>query len=244
MKPGLPIRQRLTFAPPWWALYKPSYIIRRILFRAVSRYAGTCTGVVLDFGCGTQPYKSLFDHCARYVPVDFTETKTRFYAEGQVLPFDGSRIPLPDASVDHVLFTEVLEHVFEPVALLAEVRRVLRPGGSVLITTPFVWEEHDAPFDYARYTRFGLRHLAEKTGFEVVSLTREGHYLQALTQLACTYVCGRLIPRNRILGRLLEFLLIFPLNLFGGILSWILPGSPDLYLSSIVLLRKDRAAAP
>ncbi len=232
------IRQSLAFAPPWWAIYKPSYIIRRILFHAVSRYAANCSGIVLDFGCGRQPYKLLFAHCTQYLPVDFADTKTKFYANGDVLIFDGQRIPLADSSMDHILCTEVLEHVFTPVSVLAELNRVLRPGGTMLITVPFAWEEHDCPYDYARYTRFGLKYLAEQAGFEVVKESREGNYIQTLTQLACTYLCGRIIPANRFLGRLLEFLLIAPLNLFGAALSFLLPKSNDLFLTTVLLLHK------
>ena len=238
MTSPLSIRQSLAFAPPWWALYKPSYLIRYILFRAVSGYASTCSSVILDFGCGRQPYKPLFSHCAQYIPVDFSDTKFKFYANGNVLPFDGSKIPLPDASIDHILCTEVLEHVFTPETILAELYRVLRPGGDILLTTPFVWEEHDTPYDYARYTRFGLRHLAAQANFSVATESREGHYIQALTQLACTYAAGNLIPANRVFGRIMEVLLIAPLNLMGIAGSFLLPKSMDLYLSNVVVIRK------
>lgn len=238
MTTPLSIRQSLAFAPPWWALYKPSYMIRRILFRAVSGYASTCSGVVLDFGCGRQPYKPLFSHCAQYIPVDFSDTKSKFYANGSVLPFDGSKIPLPDASVAHILFTEVMEHVFTPETVLSELYRVLRPGGDMLLTTPFVWEEHDAPYDYARYTRFGLKHLLAQANFSVARESREGHYIHALTQLACTYAAGSLIPSNRLLGRILDALIIVPLNLLGIAGSILLPKNMDLYLSTVILVLK------
>ena len=233
------IRQTLAYAPPWWALYKPSYLIRRKLFRQVREFANNCSGTVLDFGCGRKPYKFLFSHCHDYVPVDYVDTKKKYYAYGEVLAFDGLRIPLSDASVDDILCTEVLEHVFTPSSVLAELFRVLRPGGTMLITVPFIWEEHDVPHDFARYTRFGIRYLVEQAGFSVMHIRREGDYVQALAQLICTYICGCFVPANRILGRITELLLIAPVNILGLAVSRILPGSKDLYLSTVLLVKKS-----
>jgi SAM-dependent methyltransferase len=68
----------------------------------------------------------------------------------------------------------VLEHVFNPDDFLNEVNRVLKPSGKLLLTVPFVWDEHEQPYDYARYSSFGLRSLLEKHGFSIVKHEKVG----------------------------------------------------------------------
>jgi SAM-dependent methyltransferase len=227
-----------NFNPPWWALYKPYYIIRRNLVRAVAEYASTCKGVILDFGCGMQPYKVLFSHCADYLPVDFATTKDRYYGGGEVIPFDGSQTPLAAESVDHVLCTEVLEHVFEPDLVLAELYRVLKPGGTMLITVPFVWEEHDLPYDYARYSLYGLQHLVERNQFTVIENKRLGSTIETVTQLTIIYLCNWVFPANIIWQRIMTLIVVAPINLLGQLLSKILPKGPSLYQTAVIKVKK------
>lgn len=82
---------------------------------------------------------------------------------------DAYRLPFGDEAFDVVLCAEVLEHMHSPALALAEVRRVLKGGGKLLLTTPFAYPIHYAPTDYYRFTRFGLLHLL--SGWEVESLT-------------------------------------------------------------------------
>ena len=67
-----------------------------------------------------------------------------------------------------MLCNQVLEHVFNPQEFLGELGRVLARGGRLLLTVPFVWDEHEQPFDYARYSSFGLKALLEQHGFRVL----------------------------------------------------------------------------
>lgn len=131
--------------------------------------AGTC---VLDAGAGEAPYRPLFAHCG-YVTQDWPGT-VHEGARGADVVADLHDLPITDGSVDAVLCTEVLEHVAEPDRVLAELARILRPGGSVLITVPFVGGLHEEPHDHYRYTSHGLRGLLGRAGFtdiEVEPLT-------------------------------------------------------------------------
>src|SRR5215216_6858267 len=123
---------------------------------------------VLDAGAGQAPYRDLFRH-ARYETADFVAVKGKKYVEPDYV-CDLAAIPVEDERFDHVLLTQVLEHIPEPATVLAELHRVLKPGGTLWLTAPLFYAEHERPYDFYRYTRYGLRHLLDQTGFEVREL--------------------------------------------------------------------------
>lgn len=116
---------------------------------------------VIDIGAGEAPYRELFDD-HRYVTLDRAETP---HSGGVDMYGSVDSIPAEDGSFDAVVCTQVLEHVPEPLQALHEFRRVLRRGGVMIATVPFLWEEHEIPFDYYRYTRYGIEHLLSRAGF-------------------------------------------------------------------------------
>lgn len=116
--------------------------------------------------------------------------------------------PLPDASIDSALCTEALEHCPDPGSLLMEVHRVLKPGGSLLLTVPFLWPLHEVPHDWCRYTPFALRDLLESAGFQVEELRALGGYDRSLAQMLALWL--RLRPMHRWLRAAL-ILLAYPL---------------------------------
>jgi SAM-dependent methyltransferase len=110
---------------------------------------------------------------------------------------DLTQIPAPDSHYDLVLCTQVLEHVPEPKPVLQELFRVLKPGGAIWLTAPLFYEEHDIPFDFYRYTQYGLRHLLQTSGFTVEKLTwLEGYYGTLSHQLINAYRALPLRPRD------------------------------------------------
>lgn len=137
-------------------------------------------------GAGAQPYRTLLPHGVNYRAIDIEQSEARF---GYRLPdteyFVGSRWPAGDASVDLVLATETLEHVLEPGAFLAEARRVLRPGGRLVITVPFSARWHYIPYDYWRFTPSSLLSLLQQAGFAEVAIYARGNEL--------TVLCSKLI---------------------------------------------------
>src|SRR5215210_9514252 len=111
--------------------------------------------LVLDAGAGRAQYRGLFAH-ARYETADFLAVKGKKYAQPDYV-CDLAAIPVEDARFDHVLLTQVLEHIPEPRLVLAELHRVLKPGGTLWLTAPLFYAEHERPYDFYRYTQFGLR---------------------------------------------------------------------------------------
>ena len=141
---------------------------------------------VLDAGAGDAPYRGLFSHCD-YRTSDWSNSP---HAGGRaadvVAPLH--ELPVPDGSFDAVLCTQVLEHVPDPGAVLAELHRVLAPGGSLWLTVPFVGQLHEEPYDYFRYTGYGLRSLVEGAGFTGVAIEPIGGYFASLGLLL--HACG------------------------------------------------------
>ncbi len=122
---------------------------------------------MLDAGAGQAPYRSLFSHCD-YQTQDWPGSVHEGSRSADVIA-DLHDLPIPDASFDFVLCTEVLEHVADPDRCAAELRRILRPGGGVLVTVPFVGELHEEPYDFRRFTSHGVEAMLREAGFIAVT---------------------------------------------------------------------------
>lgn len=131
-------------------------------------------GDLLDVGCGEMPYRRLLPPSVRYTGIDVPQASAFSMAgNAEVVPFDGAYIPFPDASFDTVLCTEVLEHAPEPAALIAEMERVLKPGGTLIATVPFSARVHYAPYDFHRLSRYALARMFGT--FANVQITERGN---------------------------------------------------------------------
>jgi SAM-dependent methyltransferase len=141
-----------------------NWSVRLMNKRAVARHAHVCHGDLLDIGCGERPYEwMLAPYITRYVGMEHPATMHRqnrvdVWGDAQALPF-------ADESFDTIVGFHMLEHTEDPRRVLAETARVLRSGGTLLLTTPFVWGIHEAPRDFFRFTSFGLDHLVKSAGF-------------------------------------------------------------------------------
>jgi len=99
---------------------------------------------------------------------------------------DITRLPFGSEVADWVLIPNIVEHVREPESMFEEAFRILKKGGRSVVFAPHVREEHQPPFDYFRYTRYGLRHLFEKVGFEVETITPTTGIFDVLSKTAIT----------------------------------------------------------
>ena len=144
--------------------------------------AGTRAGAdVLDVGAGDAPYRELFSH-ASYRTLDWDGSPHEQAGASDIVA-RGEAIPLPDASCDVVVLTQVLEHVPEPHALLTEVHRILRPGGRIAVTAPLAWPLHELPDDYYRYTSAGLEHRLRAAGFDAIEVRTRNDCFTTLAEL-------------------------------------------------------------
>lgn len=229
--------QRQAFFPtPAGMLLNPFYFARRGLAASVRKYSSGLQGRLLDVGCGTKPYQTLFT-VDQYVGLDIDTEVSRAHGVADHL-YDGKKFPLEDAAFDSALCNQVLEHVFEPDQFLGEIRRVLKPGGRLLLTVPFVWDEHEQPFDYARYSSFGLRALLEKNGFRILQQEKIGSDASTLFQVINMYLY-KVVERWPSPVRLPATIgLMGSMNVIGALAGRLLPKNPDFYLDHIVLAEK------
>jgi len=127
-------------------------------------------GLTLDVGSGECPYKALAErYASRLFLMDHNSQPIKISLRGDV-----HHIPLKESGLDTVLCFQVLEHVANPFISIGEISRVLKPGGTLLLSVPHLSRLHELPHDYYRYTEYGLRELARTGGFEVLELEPVG----------------------------------------------------------------------
>lgn len=231
-------RRRQDFEPGnlGW-LVNPFYFARRGLLAGLKEFFPQLTGEVLDVGCGQEPYRKYIP-AKRYIGMEIDSPSDGAAPRVADVYYDGRSFPFPDQSFDAVLCSQVFEHVFTPTEFLAEIHRVLRPGGQLLLTVPFVWDEHEQPRDFARYSSFGLRAVLENAGFEIAACRKSMADSRVLFQLWNAYVFKLTLTRRRSINLLSTVVLMAPINLAGILFGTLLPRNPDLYLDNIVLARK------
>ena len=232
------IYKKQQFQPSWWAIcINPFFIIRRALFKTVRQKTPILQGKMLDFGCGSKPYRSLI-HVDEYVGLDMENPGHSHEGESIDVYYDGKTIPFANNPFDSVLSSEVFEHVFNLEEMLQEIHRVLKPGATGLFTTPFAWNEHEVPVDFGRYTSFGMKHLLERNGFEVISIDKTTSFFPTLIQLFSLYIFQLVKTKNKYLNVLITSILIMPINIVGLLLAFCLPRTWDYYPNLVVCVKK------
>jgi SAM-dependent methyltransferase len=179
-----------------WFLGSPIYNFNLVeRDRWVSRQAAAVPpgSWVLDVGAGSCPYRHHFSGCT-YKTQDFVALSPEQLRDkqgyGQIdYVCDATDIPVEDGAFDVVLCTEVLEHVPDPVRVVRELGRVLRPGGTILLTAPLGSGLHQLPFHfYGGYTPFWYSKTLQEAGFENIQIEANGgffkHYGQETIRLA------------------------------------------------------------
>ena len=218
----------------------PFYFARKGLHQNVSKLITNLNGKLLDVGCGTKPYENICN-VDEYIGLEIDDEGNRQHNYADVF-YDGKTIPFEDKSFDSILSNQVFEHVFNPNQFLKEINRVTKVGGRFLITVPFVWDEHEQPYDYARYSSFGLKHILAENGFEIIEHRKSNNGIEVIFQLINDYLYKVIMTENIYFNLLIIILLMAPINMAGLILSKLLPRNNDLYLDNIVLAKKIKDA--
>jgi len=230
-------------------LWSVLYALRRILdfqlltiYREISVYLKSVKGSVLDVGCGDCAYKYLLKNKTDYIGIDiFNADSFDYTSDDSIIRFDGHTIPLPDSAVDHIICSEVLEHVSEPQGLLQQMHRVLKPGGDVFVTIPWSARFHYIPHDYARYTPSKLQELFK--AFEIKAITARGTDITVVCNKLIVMMARSVSSNGKIAYWKLPILLLLSPILGGAVLwahcsLWFSLGSQDDPLGYTLYLRK------
>jgi SAM-dependent methyltransferase len=209
-------RRRSYTAPIWSADY---FVLRHIGAFARPRLESLVHrgATVLDAGCGEQPLRSELEAAgAQYIGLDVEQNRSG--TVDVIAPLWD--VPLDASSVDVILATEVLEHVADTAGAFAEMARLLRNGGAIVLTTPFSYPLHELPHDYVRLTPSALAWFAERH-----ALRAETHLLgNEIEVLAVTFgnmLSGMLAPLPFAL-RALAALVRLPLNVVVNVIAAVL----------------------
>lgn len=151
-----------------------------IIREHIAKVAGRAYGRMLDVGCGNKPYRDLFPMVREYVGLDRPSSvdlnrpepekrKAHYDVEGSA-----DAIPFPPARFETILCTQVIEHLPSPQTFFNEAWRVAAPGALLILTAPLVNPEHEVPYDFLRFTKYGLAELCHSSGWIVESLKPMG----------------------------------------------------------------------
>jgi len=220
-------------------LINPFYLYRADMAKKIAEYAKSLNGdIMLDFGCGHKPYRSLFPQIKQYIGVDFENEGHNHNKEHIDVFYDGKSLPFPDGYFDCAICTEVLEHVPDIDQSLTLLNRILKTNARVIISLPFVWQEHEMPFDFRRFTMGGLLKELEKHGFEVIQTHKNGNFVSVIIELFIMLIHKLLYTKIVFLNYLINLIFIFPLTLLGIIMSALFKNQKELYFNNIVLAVK------
>ena len=228
---------RYIFNPEKWQfIFCDCYISRKKLWRGIKSKAPLLNGSIIDIGCGRKPYEELFINCTKYEGLDYATPDINFEFERHAdYYYDGITFPFNKDSYDNAVCFQCLEHVPDPNHFLEEINRVIKPGGYLLLTCPFSFAQHFHPYDYFRFSSFGLKKLLEDTNFEVVEIkpletsaeTLAGNFLYFITSHIKYYSIFRII-----------FCLFY--NIFSPLIYKLFPKDYEYTTDYLVLAKKKK----
>ena len=153
------------------------YYLINDLRSVISRYASGC---ILDVGCGNKPYESLFtSNTESYTGCDVvqsSENKVDVICKATELAYAADKF-------DTLFSTQVMEHVDNSDLMMQECNRVLKPGGVLIVSVPLCWELHEEPYDFFRFTKYGLKELCDRNNFDVLEIIPNGGKWAAIFQM-------------------------------------------------------------
>lgn len=172
-----------------------SWLIYDVGDRWLQKYVPLYRGTIYDLGAGESPYKDFFlQYAEHYIAVDWAGSLHKTSAD--IAADLNKPLPIESGVADTVVSLSVLEHLCEPQIMLNEAYRILKPDGAMILQVPWQWWIHEAPYDYFRYTPYGLRYLFEKAGFVNIQIEPQAGFF-TMWLLKFNYFTLRLIRGPR-----------------------------------------------
>lgn len=162
------------------------FLLRTNILKALHQTLPKLKGSLLDIGCGKMPYRKFImenSQIEKYTGIDISGA---LVYDDTIRPdyyWDGMELPFTNNQFDAILMTEVLEHIKNPILTLSEGLRVLKNGGILFFTVPFLWPLHEIPNDEYRYTPFSLNRILEESGFTEINISAMGGWNTSLAHL-------------------------------------------------------------
>ena len=195
-----------------FSLFNPVFLELWTLKRALSGARRYFKGILIDVGCGEKPfYPVIRPFVDRYFGVEIPTTYAEVNRKVQVL-MKNFILPFKPCSADTVLLTQVLEHTYEPVRLLASIKPVLKDDAYLVVTVPKSNPVHEEPYDYFRYTPFSLRKMMDDAGLETVSLSVTSTFGHMFFQTFLAWLGRKLQFSRSIKTYILKAVFIIPVS--------------------------------
>lgn len=190
------------------SIFNPNYLVYKFLnpdlINAIIRYG---KGDVLDVGCGNKPYQSSFPATiSSYTGCDVVQSSKKVV--DTICP--ATDLAFADNSFDTVLCTQVLEHVYDHKKAFREIARVLRQGGCFVGSLPMAWPHHEEPYDFFRFTKYGIGELIKESGLTPELLKANGGKWALVGQMMVLAFSEK-APNPKVLSRIKK--LLFKLTL-------------------------------
>jgi len=182
--------------PPHRAnILHPMFLSKYYVKKALKPYFKFVKGTVLDIGCGIQPYRK--DICEagkvkNYWGFDYFHTVSKDKIHVPEVNCTALELPVRSNSIDTVICTGVLEHIFEHSDVIKEVNRILKKNGNIIAFVPFMYPLHGNPFDYFRFSYFGVKSLFEENGFKHIEIKRDSGAIATLSSIFLHYLNYRI----------------------------------------------------
>lgn len=209
--------------------------------RRLPRGIESARGIFVDIGAADRWVASRLPADTQYFALDYPATSERFYGSKPDVFGDASNLPIADNCVDNIVCLQVVEHLRDPSGSLREMRRILKPGGHAWLSIPFVYPIHNEPYDFQRYTEYGLQREAAEAGFEWLGLERSHHALRASAFVLCLSIAGGVEPRRGMARLLLlpfALVAITVINVSAWLGATVWPDWDKMTLDNLLVLRK------
>jgi len=229
--------EKEKFKPSFFSiLYHPFFFVRREIYYFLERHSNFLNGKLLDFGCGSKPYEKLFKNSNNYVGVEVSGNKENLKSD---IYYDGITLPFADNTFDSILCTEVFEHVEQLDDVIIELYRVLKPGGRMIVTSPFICIEHEMPYDFRRFTFNGLINLMKKNNFKILKSQKFLNNFHVIFQTLNFYVYKVFLKKkNKYLKYLVYFGFAGPINFLSLLFNFFLPKINEMYFGTGLVVEK------
>ena len=183
----------------------------------LEQYSDLYRGVLYDLGCGESPYRNFFlQHADKYIGVDWSGSFHEITAD--IVADLNKVLPIESEVADTIISLSVMEHLSEPQVMLNEAYRILKPEGHIILQVPWQWHIHEAPYDFFRFTPYGLKNLFDKAGFQDIVVKPQSGFFSTWI-LKANYFSTRFIRGPKFIAWFVKMALL-PIWTIG---QWLAP---------------------